>query len=156
MISGMKKSPVAPLKWWNLRPSSSATSRNRGRAEGTPLVAFQGQIARPASPKEKKPKKSRRPSVPLFLALTVDFRALQDAAGRARCSRGVRLALALRHYRVLDAYTAGHSGGRQNVRVRRRARKRIAGCPGLSARAVLSIPEFPRYISAGSPIPGPN
>src|SRR5215471_10546476 len=135
MISGMKNSPIAPVKWWNLRPTSSATSRNKGTVEGTLLAAFRGQLPCPASAQENSPKKSRRPKVPRFFALTVDFPGPQDGGDHARCSQEVPPAPVLGHDRALHADKAGHSGGHRNVRARRPERKRIAGCPGLSARA---------------------
>src|SRR5467141_2589997 len=140
MISGMKNSPVAPVKWWNLKPTSSASSRNKGTVEGTLLAVFHGHVACPASPKESNVKKSYRPRVrPPFVALTVDFRALRHCGDHARCLQGVRPALVLQHDRAPHVDRAGHSGGHQNVRARRPERKRIAGCPGLSARASCQL-----------------
>src|SRR5437667_12193839 len=49
MISGMKCSPVAPLKWWKSRPTSAATSRKIGALDAGPRGAEKVFRGTPAS-----------------------------------------------------------------------------------------------------------
>src|SRR5205085_8438759 len=122
---------MAPVKWWNFRPTSSATSRKSGSGKGLANVALESSLAPPAKHERSSRRTSRRPKPYGGLARGIVLRELRfcdltaaspmfpgGCADHVRCSREGRIGHARQRHHVPGGDSARRFAGRDRKSIR--------------------------------------